>query len=88
MCILNCAVTVRINPSFSRLSPILKNSVRNSNNRYPVHLDSFKETPLNEDLKTQGRSAPFFSGKLVRLSALQLFDHVQPFADAVPDVHE
>jgi hypothetical protein len=53
-----------------------------------VYLDSFKETSLNEDLKTQGRSAPFFSGKLVRLSALQLSDNAQPFSDAVPDVHE
>jgi hypothetical protein len=53
-----------------------------------VYLDSFKETPLNEDLKTQGRSAPFFGGKLCRVSVLLLFDHAQPFADAVPDVHE
>ena len=53
-----------------------------------MYLDSLKETPLNEDLKIQGSSAPFFSGKLGRLSALQLSDNAQPFADAVPDVHE
>ena len=54
MCILNSAVTVHTKRSFSRLSPILKNSVRNSNNRYPVYLDSFKEIPFKNYLTPKG----------------------------------